>query len=301
MGHGRRGVIAVHIAEIGLAQIAVRSAAAGGIALAFGGAPLGVLLIARRMSLSGDALSHGILPGAAIAYLLAGPNPWALTLGALAAALAVTGLSSLLARSSRLPEDAAFAVIYLSALASGVLLLAHHAGPETLEAMLFGAATGLDRNGLLLAASAATATLIALALFIRGFVAESVDPGFLRGEGRGGGWLHLLLMMLVALNLVAGFRAFGALMTVGLMMIPAAGARFWAAGYAGQAAAAIVISAASSTAGVLIAARAGVEPGAVMALCATALFLISGLFGAHGGVLSASNPRTRLAGRPRAS
>jgi zinc/manganese transport system permease protein len=288
-------------AHIEVARIAVRSAAAGGIALAFGGAPLGVLLIARRMSLSGDALSHGILPGAAIAYLLAGPNPWALTLGALAAAMAVTSLSSLLARTRRLPEDAAFAVIYLSALASGVLLLAHHAGPDALEAMLFGAATGLDRSGLLLAAGAATATLVALALFIRGFVAESVDPGFLRAEGRGGERLHLLLMMLVALNLVAGFRAFGALMTVGLMMIPAAGARFWARGYAGQAGAAIAISAASSAAGVLIAARAGVEPGAVMALCAGALFLVSGLIGPHGGLLSASMQRTRLAGRPRAS
>jgi zinc/manganese transport system permease protein len=289
------------VAEIGPAQIAVRGAAAGGIALAFGGAPLGVLLIARRMSLSGDALSHGILPGAAIAFLLAGPNPWALTLGALAAALVVTGLSSLLARTRRLPEDAAFAVIYLSALASGVLLLAHHAGPEALEAMLFGAANGLDRNGLLLAAGAATATLLALALFIRGFVAESVEPGYLRAEGSGGAWLHLLLMMLVALNLVAGFRAFGALMTVGLMMIPAAGARFWARSYAGQALAAIVLSAASSTAGVLIAARAGVEPGAVMALAATALFMISGFIGPEGGLLSALKQRTRLAGRPRAS
>ena len=215
------------------------------------------------MSLSGDALSHGILPGAAIAYLLAGPDPWALTLGALAAALVVTSLSSLLARTRRLPEDAAFAVIYLSALAIGVLLLAHHAGPEALEAMLFGAAQGLDRNGLLLAAGAATATLIALALFIRGFVAESVDPGCsCATEGaRFGGWLHLLLMMLVALNLVAGFRAFGALMTVGLMMIPAAGARFWAKGYAGQAGAAILISAASSTAGVVIAVGLGGRAG----------------------------------------
>jgi zinc/manganese transport system permease protein len=281
-----------------VAEIALRSAAAGGLALAFGGAPLGVLLIARRMSLSGDALSHGILPGAAIAFLIAGPNPWALTLGALAAALAVTALSSLLARTRRLPEDAAFAVIYLSALASGVLLLAHHAGPDALEAMLFGQAQGLDRNGLLLAAGAATATLVALALFIRGFVAESVDPGFLRVEGRTGGWLHLLLMMLVALNLVAGFRAFGALMTVGLMMIPAAGARFWARGYAGQAGAAILISAMASTAGVLIAVRAGFEPGAVMALCATALFVVSGVFGPHGGLLAG---RTRLAGRPSAS
>lgn len=278
-----------------IGDLALRSAAAGGLALAFGGAPLGVLLIARRMSLSGDALSHGILPGAAIAYLLAGPNPLALTAGALIAALVVVSLSSLLARTRRLPEDAAFAVIYLSALALGVLLLARTAGPEALEALLFGATTALDRGGLLLAASAATATLIALALFIRGFVAESVDPQFVRAQGgRTGGALHILLMMLVALNLVAGFRAFGALMTVGLMMIPAAGARFWAKGFAGQACVAIALSATASILGLLIAARLGVEPGAVMTLAAAGLFAVSGVAGVNGGLVRSLKPSARL-------
>jgi zinc/manganese transport system permease protein len=278
-----------------IGDLALRSAAAGGLALAFGGAPLGVLLIARRMSLSGDALSHGILPGAAIAYLLAGPNPLALTAGALIAALVVVSLSSLLARTRRLPEDAAFAVIYLSALALGVLLLARSAGPEALEALLFGATTALDRGGLLFAACAATATLIALALFIRGFVAESVDPQFVRAQGgRAGGVLHVLLMMLVALNLVAGFRAFGALMTVGLMMIPAAGARFWARGFAGQACVAIALSATASIVGLLIADRLGVEPGAVMTLAAAGLFAASGLVGVNGGLAYSLKPSARL-------
>jgi zinc/manganese transport system permease protein len=282
-------------AGVVIGDLALRSAAAGGLALAFGGAPLGVLLIARRMSLSGDALSHGILPGAAIAYLLAGPNPLALTAGALIAALVVVSLSSLLARTRRLPEDAAFAVIYLSALALGVLLLARTAGPEALEALLFGATTALDRGGLLLAASAATATLAALALFIRGFVAESVDPQFVRAQGgRTGGALHILLMMLVALNLVAGFRAFGALMTVGLMMIPAAGARFWAKGFAGQACVAIALSATASILGLLIAARLGVEPGAVMTLAAAGLFAVSGLVGVNGGLACSLKPSARL-------
>ncbi len=282
-------------AGVVIGDLALRSAAAGGLALAFGGAPLGVLLIARRMSLSGDALSHGILPGAAIAYLVAGPNPLALTAGALIAALVVVSLSSLLARTRRLPEDAAFAVIYLSALALGVLLLARTAGPEALEALLFGATTALDRGGLLLAASAATATLAALALFIRGFVAESVDPQFVRAQGgRTGGALHILLMMLVALNLVAGFRAFGALMTVGLMMIPAAGARFWAKGFAGQACVAIALSATASILGLLIAARLGVEPGAVMTLAAAGLFAVSGLVGVNGGLARSLKPSARL-------
>lgn len=276
--------------------VAWKSAMAGALALAFGGAPLGVLLIARRMSLIGDAMSHGILPGAAIAYLLAGPDPIALTLGALAAGFVVAGLSSLLAQTRRLPEDASFAVFYLSALALGVLILGRDSNPEALHDMLFGAARALDAHALILAAIAATATLLSIALFIRGFLAESADPVFMRASGLPGGLLHLILMVLVALNLVAGFRAFGALMTVGLMMIPAAAARFWARGYAGQAGAAVLISALSSGAGLLIAGRLGVEPGAVMTLCAALLFGVSALAGVNRGLLQSLPGRAHLEG-----
>jgi zinc/manganese transport system permease protein len=276
--------------------MALASAAAGALALAFGAAPLGVLLVARRMSLVGDGLSHGVLPGAAIAYLLVGPDPWALTAGALAAGLIVAALASLLARTRRLPEDAAFAVFYLGALAIGVLLLGQQDQADTLIHLLFGNTAALDAGGLILAASAATATLIALALFLRGFLAESADPVFMRSAGHTGGWLHLLLMTLVALNLVAGFRAFGALMTVGLMMIPAASARFWARSYGGQAATAVGLSALAGLAGLTLAAALDVEPGAVMILAAGGLFAVSATFGPVNGLIQNLPGRAHLEG-----
>ncbi len=278
------------------AHFAMPAAIAGALALAFGGAPLGVLLIARRMSLVGDALSHGILPGAALAYLVAGPDPVALTLGALGAGFLVAILSSLLARTGRLPEDASFAVFYLSALALGVVILGRSANAEALLDLLFGAAGGLDATGLIVSAIAASATLILLALFLRGFLAESADPVFMRASGLPGGLLHLLLMMLVALNLVAGFRAFGALMTVGLMMIPAASARFWARGYTGQAAAAVLISVLASGSGLWLAQALGWEPGAIMTLCASVLFAASALIGPNKGLLQNLPGRTHLEG-----
>ena len=278
------------------AEFALPMALAGGLALALGGAPLGVLLIARRMSLVGDALSHGILPGAALAYLIAGPDPVAMTVGALIAGFVVAGLSSLLARTKRLPEDAAFAVFYLSALALGVLILGRSANAEVVFDLLFGAAKGLDATALLVSAGAATATLFALALFIRGFLAESADPVFMRASGLPGGWLHLLLMLLVALNLVAGFRAFGALMTVGLMMIPAAASRFWARSYVGQAGTAVLISALSSGAGLILAHRFGAESGATMTLTAASLFALSALVGSNNGLLQNLPGRTHLEG-----
>jgi zinc/manganese transport system permease protein len=276
--------------------VALKSASAGAVALAFGGAPLGVLMIARRLSLMGDALSHGILPGVAIAYLLAGRDPVALTLGALAAGLIVAGLSSLLARTGKLPDDAAFGICYLSALALGVLLLGKAGRADELEALLFGSSQALDSGGLLLAGAAASATLIGLALFLRGVLGEGADPVFMRTLGARFGLSHLLLMLLLALNLVAGFRAFGALMTVALMTIPAAAARFWAKSYGGQAACAIGLSAVSGLAGLALAARWRVEPGAVMTLCAAALFALSAIAGTQGGLLQTGMARAHLKG-----
>jgi zinc/manganese transport system permease protein len=268
-----------------LQDVAFKSAVAGGLALAFGGAPLGVLLIARRVSLIGDALSHALLPGIAIAYLTVGHDPAALTAGALIAALVVAVLSTLLARTRTLPEDASLAVFYLTALALGVAVIGRYADAEAIHQLLFGEPGALDRQGLVLAASAATATLVALALFVRGFVAETADPNFMRTAGLRGGWLHLLLMMLVALNLVAGFRAFGALMTVGQMMIPAAASRFWARTYPAQAGVAVGVSALASIAGLLVAQASGLEPGATMTLAAAALFAVSAAFGPRNGLL----------------
>jgi len=276
--------------------LALRSAAAGALALAFGGAPLGVLLAARRMSLSGDAMSHAILPGVAIGYLLAPNNPLALTLGALIAAFVIAGAASLLSRLKTIPEDAAFAAVYLPAFALGILLIGRQADPEAVHELLFGSAGAFDRDALILAASAATASLVALALFVRGFLGEGADPVFMRSSGAPGLALHLVFMGLVALNLVAGFHAFGAMMTVALMMIPAVSARFWARGFVGQAGVAVLISALASGAGLAIAALTKVEPGAVMTLSAAALFAASAVAGPRGGLLQSLPGRPHLEG-----
>ena len=280
-----------------LTLIAFKSAAAGAVALAFGGAPLGVLMVARRLSLMGDALSHGILPGIAIAFLMFGPNPLALLAGALIAGLIVAALSSLLARTGKLPDDAAFAIFYLAALALGILLLGRAHDPEALQSMLFGSTDALDHNGLILAGAAASATLIALALFLRGVLGEGADPVFMKTTGVRFGGAHLLLMLLLALNLVAGFRAFGALMTVALMTVPAAAARYWARGYGGQAAAAIVLSTLSGLAGLGLSMIWALEPGAVMTLCAALLFGLSALIGTNGGLLQSRTASSHLKGR----
>src|SRR5438309_2588401 len=206
----------------------MRRALAGVIALALGGAPIGVFLMLRRMSLVGDAMAHAILPGAAIGFLLSGLNLFAMTFGGLIAGFAVALLAGLVSRATELKEDASLAAFYLMSLALGVTIVSVKGTNIDLLHVLFGSVLALDDQTLLLIAVNATVTLVVLALIYRPLVIECVDPGFLRSVSRAGAPAHLAFLGLVVLNLVGGFHALGTLLAVGLMMLPAAVGRFWA-------------------------------------------------------------------------
>src|ERR1700760_376566 len=101
----------------------MRRALAAVIALSLGAAPIGVLLMLRRMSLVGDAMAHAILPGAAIGFLLSGLNLFAMTFGGLMAGFSVAILAGLVTRVTELREDATLAAFYLISLALGVTIV----------------------------------------------------------------------------------------------------------------------------------------------------------------------------------
>src|ERR1700709_73921 len=101
----------------------MRRALAGVIALALGGAPIGVFLRLRGMSLVGDAMAHAILPGAAIGFLISGLNLFAMTFGGLIAGFTVAILAGVVARTTELKEDASLAAFYLVSLALGVTIV----------------------------------------------------------------------------------------------------------------------------------------------------------------------------------
>lgn len=206
----------------------MRRALVGCIALSISATPVGVFLMLRRMSLTGDAIAHAILPGAALGYMAAGLSLGAMTLGGLIAGWVVALLSGGLARITVLKEDANLAVFYLLSLALGVLLVSTQSRNIDLLHLLFGSVLALDNEALVLLAGIATMTLILLAVFLRPLILECLDPDFLRRHSKIGTTTHLVFLALVVLNLVAGFQALGTLMAVGIMILPATAARFWA-------------------------------------------------------------------------
>ncbi|MBT6277813.1 MAG: metal ABC transporter permease, partial [Chromatiales bacterium] len=229
----------------------MRRALAGCVALSLGAAPVGVFLMLRRMSLTGDAMAHAILPGAAVGFMVAGLSLPAMTLGGLAAGLIVALLSGAVARSTVLREDASLAAFYIMSLALGVVIISTQGSSVDLMHVLFGAVLSLGDPALILAGAIATLTLVTLAFIYRPLVMECVDPNFLATISGSGMWVHMVFLALVVSNLVGGFQALGTLMAVGIMVLPAAAARFWAREIQGLMLAAVLIAVVASVVGLL--------------------------------------------------
>ncbi|MBB3933193.1 zinc/manganese transport system permease protein [Kaistia hirudinis] len=270
----------------------MRRALVGCVALSLSGAPIGVFLILRRMSLMGDVMAHAILPGAAIGFLLSGFSLFAMTTGGVIAGLLVALGAGAIARSTPLKEDASFAAFYLVSLGLGVLIVSMKGSNIDLLHVLFGNVLALDDAALILIASIATITLLALALVYRLLVAECFDPGFLKSVGGSGGLVHFLFLTLVVLNLVGGFNALGTLMVVGLIILPAASSSFWGETILGQIVAAAVIGILSSFVGLVLSYQADLPSSPAIILTAGAIHAGSILAGPRGSYLArAFRPR----------
>ncbi len=269
-------------------------ALAGGLAVSLGAAPVGVFLMLRRMSLTGEAIAHGILPGIAVAYLLAGLSLFAMTIGGLVAGLIIATLAALVSRVTVLREDASLASFHLVALAMGVLLVSVAGGKIDLIHVLFGSVLALGDDTVLLLAGSATLTVLTLAVIYRPLVMECYDPAFLRAVGGRGALVHHLFLALVVLNLVAGFHAMGTLMAVGMMILPATAARFWARGIGGMIAVAVAFALLASLVGLLISFHVDVPSGPAIILSAGALSLLSMILGPHGSLRALRTPAWHL-------
>ena len=271
----------------------MRRALVGCVALALGCAPVGVFLLLRRMSLTGDAMAHAILPGAAIGYLLSGLSLTAMSLGGVAAGLLVAVGSGLVARSTVLREDASLAAFYLLSLALGVLIVSTRGSSVDLLHVLFGTVLALDDAALGLLVGISLATLATLALLYRPLVLECLDAQFLRSVSRLSPLAHYGFLVLVVINLVAGFHALGTLMAVGIMVLPAATARLWVRGVPALMALAAGLALAACVVGLLLSYHLDWPTSPTIVLCLGGVYLLSLVAGRFGAWRQGQHGRQR--------
>jgi len=188
-------------------------------AILFGvtGATLGVYVVYRRMAFIGGALAHTALPGLAIAYV----NGFPLIYGALVADL-LTALGIGYLSRRRVREDTAIGILFTTMFALGILIMSHQQTFTDLTGLLFGNVLTVDQSSLWLIAGVCTLVLVALGLFHKELQIASFDPNFARAAGINTDAMRYLLLVLLALNVVAGLQIVGVVLTSAMLVIPAA-------------------------------------------------------------------------------
>lgn len=264
----------------------LRRALVACIALSLGCAPVGVLLVLRRMSLMGDALSHSVLPGVALGYLLMGLSLPAMGIGGMISGLLVALLASFISRQTVLREDASFVGLYLIALALGAILVSTKGKNIDLMHILFGSILAVDKASLLLIVGITSISLIVMALIFRPLILECFDPVFMASIGGRGSLYHFIFMGLVVLNMVSAFQALGTLMALGMMMLPAITARFWAKEIWSLYLIAIVCAILSGFLGLVFSYHYNWPSGPAIIVIAGILYLVTVVLGPYGSLRS---------------
>jgi zinc/manganese transport system permease protein len=254
--------------------------------LSVSGGLLGCILVLRRLALMGDALSHSLLPGVALAWLLFGPSTTALFVGALLAGLLTALGSALLSRLTRVKEDAAFGSLFIVFFGAGIALVSKLPTRLNLTHFLFGNVLGVSSSDVQLTAAVSAGTALIFAVFYRAILLETFDPVFHRAVGGWGALIHFGFLALTVLNLVSALQTMGIVLALGLFLLPAVSAYLWCDHFFRMLLLSVGFALVCSLAGILLSYHAGLASGAAIVLCLGTVFIGSALFSPHYGALN---------------
>ena len=191
----------------------------GGLLAATVTALVGVWVVLRGLAFFGDAMTHGVLPGIALAAV------WGfdLTLGAIVSAIVMVGGINLVRRSTRLSDDTAIGVLFVGMLALGVVIISHEPTyTGDLTSFLFGDVLGIRQEDLVLGAVVLLVVIVVVAAGHRSFLALAVNRDKAALLGLRPGLANAALLVLLALAVVSTFQVVGTLLVFGLLIAPPA-------------------------------------------------------------------------------
>jgi ABC-type Mn2+/Zn2+ transport system permease subunit len=243
---------------------------------------VGCYVILRGMALMADSLAHGVLPGVAIAFAITasgadqGPDEAALFAGALVAGLVTAAGTSLILRRSQVRHETAAGVVFVFMLALGVVIVSRVEGYSVdLTSFLFGDVLGVSGGEVLFSAVLSAAVLAVVAVLYRPFLLLSFDPQRAAALGLPVQRLDLVMLVLVTLAVVIGFRVVGALLVLGLLIAPPATAALVTKRLPAMMAVSAAIAAASAPLGLLLSWHLDLAAGGSIVLVAVSAFMVA--------------------------
>lgn len=232
---------------------------------------VGCFIVVRGMSFFGDALSHSILPGVAVAYILKAD----LFLGGLVAGIGTAlGIGWLTARG-RLREDTAIGVVFVGMFALGIVIISTGGSYAVdLTHILFGNVLGVRASDLVIMGVSGAVVIGTIALFYKELLAQSFDPGLMQTLRLPGEALRLLLLVLIAVTIVVSLQTVGIALMLAMLITPAATAQLLVKRMHHMMITASGIGMISGVIGLYLSWRFNVPSGAVIVLTTTAIFIV---------------------------
>jgi len=254
---------------------------------------VGTFTYLRKRALIGDVISHSVLPGVAIAFMLSGvKNPVYFLLGAISSGLVSIWIVDYVQAKSKLKPDTILALTLSVFFGIGVVLLTkiQHSGNAAqsgLDSFLFGKAASMSLFDVKLFSVIAIINLVCIVIFLRGFSLISFDENYAKGIGVNVRFLKGFLALLTVITVAIGVQAVGVVLMAALLITPAAGARFLTNSirrmliYSGS------FGFASGILGVLISySGTGMPTGPWIVIVLSAFALVAILFGPKRGVVA---------------
>lgn len=184
---------------------------------------VGTFIMLRKMAMIGDALSHAVLPGVIIGFMIAGKSPLVLFAGAVVSGIITAILIGFVNRNSKVKEDTAIGVIFTGAFALGILLVSQMKNVHIdLSSYLFGDILGVSSADLILSAVIGGIIILGILLFYKQLLVSSFDPTMAAVMGISTGLIHYFLMGLLSMTIVASLQSVGVILVVAMLITPAA-------------------------------------------------------------------------------
>lgn len=236
-------------------------------------APWGALLIFRRLSFFGDALSHSTVAGLALVLMFIGENPFWLSLGALASVLVTSGLLHFLERKTKLSADLALTVSYSGMFALGMILIG--GDHEHLEHVLIGDIWKVNESLLWFMRLWGSLIILILAWFWRPLWASVMEGRFAQGLGYRAQLIDFVFLAVTSISVVGIIQSVGVILVAAYLVLPAATALPWARSLLALVGLSTCFALLSSLGGVFWAAQTQIPAGPAIASVAFGVFLLS--------------------------
>lgn len=249
-------------------------------------ATAGTYVVLRGMAFFGTALSHAILPGVAVGYLIGGgargPLFWWAMLTAVFASLGIGALS----KGQRFKEDTSIGIVFAGMFALGIALIST-VGSYTVDLthFLFGDVLGVSKNDLWLTAGFGGAVILTIVAFYKEFMVISFDPVLASTMRLPSGLLHYLLLLLIAITIVVSLQTVGIALMVAMLVTPAATAYLLARRLPVMMMTGAVVGALSAIIGLYLSFYVNIASGAAVVLVCTGFFILAFLLAPSKGAL----------------